>query len=251
MTTKKLYFGLVLSAVLFLLSVIKVNADKTDISPTTHKADIIAETVTYNGEEVETLGYIAKTDENGKETILSIVNPSDVTISTDIENNTTLKKIYDEILEVKSLSSFNSKLDSIAQSLNKNFNASVFVVTDLFELTLSDSLKEALNSSEDNYYSVKLNLDTTSQYKPVVMHQNEETSKWIIVDSENVIVENGNVTVKFNDLCPVMVLTVNEENTEKEVNVIPYIIIIFLSVISAFVLIYLIATIARKKKIKK
>ena len=251
MKLRKLFSFLVVFSFLLVSSLLGIKRINADESPITHKAEIVPETVTFNGEQVEATGYIAFKDVNGNQVIVEVGGASSVSIDTDLVNNNKLKTIYEEISNAESLTIFNDRLDSVAQSLNKEFNASVFVVTDLFEITLSDELKTLLDSDESYYYSVQLDLETSSSYKPVVMHQNEETGEWILVDSENVSVNNGSVSIKFDDLCPVMVLTVDEDSLVQEEAKPPYLMIILLAMVAFMVIIYLVAVIARKKSYKK
>ena len=239
-------FVLCLSALVIRL--INVNAIN---SPISHKAEVVSETVTFEGNQVEATGFIAYNDESGNMVIKSVGDASSVTIDTNLETNEKLKTIFKQIEDAESLSIFNSKLDSVAQSINKDYNASVFVVTDLFELTISNELKQLLNSNDDYYYSIKLSLETSSNSKPVVMHQNEETGEWIIVDSENISVESDGVSIKFDSLCPVMVLTVDEGGVNENAKMVPWGIIAVLSFVLLMLIIFMIATFARKKKYSK
>ena len=250
MKNRKILSFLVVLTTCFIFVSLGTKRAYADESPITHKAEIITETVIFNGEQVQATGYIAYSDNDGNQVIITVGSASSVTIDTDLTNNNKLKTIYEEISNAESLSSFNNRLDSVAQSLNKDFDASVFVVTDLFEITLSDELKTLLDSDDSYYYSVKLDLETTSSYKPVVMHQNEDTKEWIIVDSENVTVDNGEVSIRFDDLCPVMVLTVNEDALSNDTKT-PYLMIVLLAIVAFMVIVYLIAIIARKKPYKK
>lgn len=246
---------LLIISTLFILYLCLINISSLNVyainSPISHKAEIVSEKVNFNGSEVDASGYIAYTDENGNKVILSVGDESSVTIDTNLESNDKLKAILKQINEADTLSVFNSKLDSIAQSINKEYNGSVFVPTDLFEITISNELKTLLDSNEDYYYSIKLNLELSGDDKPVVMHQNESTGEWIIVDSNDVKVEKDGVSINFDSLCPVMVLNVNEEVLNKDSGTVPLGTIIVLSFILLMLIIYMIASFARKKMFSK
>ena len=248
MKFQKILIVMLLALVFTLVSKNVVNAESSP-SPVAHIAEIVKETVTVDGNPVEATGYIAYTDESGKTTILSIGTDETVTIDTDFYNNEKLKEVLNQVSS-KSLSEINPNLDAVAQKINKNYNASVFQIKDLFDLVISDELRTLLDSNDSYYYTVTLKLETTSE-KPIIMHLNEETNEWIIVDEKDITITQDGVKVNFYNLCPVMSLTVDETALDENAMLIPYPTIIFMGSIAGIAVIYVLLIMVRKKPRKK
>ena len=117
-----------------------------------------------------------------------------------------VEEAYKEITSTTNLGTLNKDLDKAAKDIKSNYTANVFVVSDLFDVTVTEDVKTALK----NGGSVEITFDTNYTEKPVVLHR-MENGKWEVIDSSKVVLKDGKVTVTFTSLSPIAFLSVSEE----------------------------------------
>lgn len=117
-----------------------------------------------------------------------------------------VEEAYKEITSTENLGTLNKDLDKAAKEIKDGYTANVFVVSDLFDVTVGEDVKTALK----NGGSVTLTFDTNYTEKPVVLHR-MENGKWEVIDSSKVVLKDGKVTVTFTSLSPIAFLSVSEE----------------------------------------
>lgn len=130
----------------------------------------------------------------------------DSDIPEDVKAN--LVKAFEQIQGTDNLNTLNAGLDEAAKTLNPAFTAGNLVVVHLFDLSVPADSLELLNSNENCFLKVRLNLGLDEKTPtPIIMHLDDEEG-WLIVDRD-LVVNNGDgtVTVSFNSLCPIAVLT--------------------------------------------
>ena len=127
------------------------------------------------------------------------------------EVKTQVEEAYKEITSTENLGTLNKDLDKAAKDIKSNYTANVFVVSDLFDVTVTEDVKTALK----NGGSVEITFDTNYTEKPVVLHR-MENGKWEVIDSSKVVLKDGKVTVTFTSLSPIAFLSVSAEKAAQE-----------------------------------
>jgi len=129
---------------------------------------------------------------------------TDATVPAEVK--TQVEDAYKEITSTTNLGTLNKDLDKAAKEINSGYTANVFVVSDLFDVTVGEDIKTALK----NGGSVEITFDTNYTEKPVVLHR-MENGKWEVIDSSKVVLKDGKVTVTFTSLSPIAFLSVSED----------------------------------------
>lgn len=147
-------------------------------------------------------------------------------------------------------------LNDKADGLDERLDSSIFVVSDLFDITLTGSLEDKLFAN-GNYLKVTLRLtglDADDLF--IVMHKKEATQKWTVVPDEQI--ENngdGTITVLFDSLCPIAILRVDQQKVDDILNNNPVQLnLVWLWILIAIVIIVIIVIIfflIKNKKDKK
>ena len=181
--------------------------NESDSNDTTEYAATIVETNGSNYENVKIVNYVNTVSLN----TVSYADKDKSTTNETIRKN--LVTAYNEVMGKKNLGSLNKELNNVAAKINNTYDASVFVASDLFDLTVSDEYYQKMNSSDNVYLRVTFNIRLEANDRvPVVMHRDTETGEWKIVDEKNVINNgDGTITVYFNSLCPILFLKVSAD----------------------------------------
>ncbi|MBP5342464.1 hypothetical protein J6Y73_00830 [bacterium] len=131
------------------------------------------------------------------------------------------------------------ELDKVAESINKDYNSSVFQVVQIFEFSLPNA-----NVSKTNPVKATFSKDTTSNV--TVIHKVGE--KWAVVDAADVTQTQDSVTVTFTSLCPIAFLEASSTVVPSGSSNLLWILLIILAVIILAIIIILL--LRRKPKDK-
>lgn len=170
-------------------------------------------TPSVQAKEAPEVEKVVVVDNSGKETVLAD-DSVDVTSYAAAKNDSAVpaevkkqvEEAYKEITSTTNLGTLNKDLDKAAKEIDKGYTANVFVVSDLFDVTVGEDIKTALKDGG----SVEITFDTNYTDKPVVLHR-MENGKWEVIDSSKVVLKDGKVTVTFTSLSPIAFLSVSEE----------------------------------------
>lgn len=133
-----------------------------------------------------------------------VTSYADVNTATLEKVKTNLKEAYSEI-STKALSEICPALDGAAKKIDASYNADDFVVTDLFDVTITDGYNNTLNSSDSYTIRIKFNRKA-EKGNFVAMHKSN--GSWKIVDDANVNIGDSEVAIKFDSLCAIAFLTI-------------------------------------------
>lgn len=170
-------------------------------------------TPSVQAKEAPEVEKVVVVDKGGKETELTDTSVSvtsyaaatkDSTVPAEVKKQ--VEEAYKEITSTSNLGTLNKDLDKAAKEIDKGYTANVFVVSDLFDVTVTEEVKTALKDGG----SVEITFDTNYTDKPVVLHR-MENGKWEVIDSSKVVLKDGKVTVTFTSLSPIAFLSVSEE----------------------------------------
>ena len=144
-----------------------------------------------NGNVVNTiaLGSLAVTAVSQKDTI------------TDKAARVALEAAFTEIQAAASINELDSGFESIVKAVNPNIDADKYIVRDLFDVSVPDSILAALDGT--TYVEVIFKLSALQSDSVFVMTKWADTG-WKTIETKNVTINSdGTVTVKFYSFCPV------------------------------------------------
>lgn len=107
---------------------------------------------------------------------------------------------YEQIQNVSSLAELVPELDDILKDLGFEGTAEDLVVQDLFDISVSDDVKEYLAAG--NTLTIRFEANLNADDLAVVLH-NYEDDNWEVVDSE--VNEDGTIDATFTSLSPVAI----------------------------------------------
>lgn len=182
------------------------------------------------------------------------------------ETDKTLIEAYEEVQKASDSNgktvwkqlNISNELDSVAKviyysndeykSNYKTFDASSFVVTDFFDITVNESYEEFVNRSDENYLRVTF----TDIYKPeeiTVIHKTADKG-WVVVPSDCILIDGTNLTVCFSSLCPVAFLRISEAKVVEKSSF-PLWAIILIIILVLILILIIILLIVKKKNDKE
>jgi len=131
--------------------------------------------------------------------------------------NTSLVSAYQDLKSCNSIGELNNnELDPVlterARKINKDYLSYVYVVTDVFDITLVDKTEEnKLYSESDRYCRITLSpsFDVTSVDEVLVIHRSNDGIWKVVPREDTTLLGNGDVTVYFDTLCPIAILKVS------------------------------------------
>ena len=185
--------------VIMLAGIVCAAADTTTPSVEAKEAPEVEEVVIVSESGEETVVYDFSIDVTSY-----AAAKTDTTVPAEVK--TQVEDAYKEITSTTNLGTLNKDLDKVAKEINSGYTANVFVVSDLFDVTVGADIKTALQKGG----SVKITFDTNYTEKPVVLHR-MENGEWEVIDSSKVVLKDGKVTVTFTSLSPIAFLSVSEE----------------------------------------
>lgn len=128
-----------------------------------------------------------------------------------------LDEAYKLFSKIEDVGDIIDGLDEFAKELNEKYNSSIFVVSDLFDVSIPQEYIDAALASPEHYVEVHFYTGIAPDAEPpVIAHKSETTGKWIMLDPE--CVENdghGTIIAKFDELCPMIFMRVSEERVAK------------------------------------
>jgi hypothetical protein len=107
---------------------------------------------------------------------------------------------YEQIQNASSLTELVPELDDILETLGFEGTVEDLVVQDLFDISVSDDVKEYLAAG--NTLTIRFDLEMDPDDLAIVLH-NYEDDNWEVVDSE--VNEDGSVDATFTSLSPVAI----------------------------------------------
>lgn len=129
----------------------------------------------------------------------------------DTEIKEQLNVAYVEVTAAENLGELAEGLDNAVKEINSQYTDGLFVVTDLFDIWVSDGIKTYL----ENGGKVKVTFNTKYAEKPIVLHR-AHNGEWEVIDPNKVTLnEDGKILVEFTSLSPVAFLSPSED---REVN---------------------------------
>ena len=129
-----------------------------------------------------------------------------------------LEEAFSNILSLDTLGSLNAQLEERAKKIDPNFNSWVFVASDIFDISLDEAEEKFISENPDMYFrlTIKLTHPVDSLKDVAVMHCPQSTGKWSLLPEENVTLnEDGTLTLIFDSLCPVVVMTAQPERMQE------------------------------------
>ena len=119
--------------------------------------------------------------------------------------------MFDFFEAAENLGELADGLDNAVKEINSQYTDGLFVVTDLFDIWVSDGIKTYL----ENGGKVKVTFNTKYAEKPIVLHR-AHNGEWEVIDPNKVTLnEDGKILVEFTSLSPVAFLSPSED---REVN---------------------------------
>lgn len=221
----KKFLSLLLISVICIASVIPCFADMDNVDSLVYEytapsverplaPEIVTNTVVIDGETIEYAAIIYPND--GGDPIYVPVNEIVITPyllrnSADDEARNYLNTAFYELSHAKKLSDLCPGLDEVAADLKPGADSSALVVSELFDLSVSEKYLELYLNGV-----ISFTFKTESKYgdnDPIVIHRLAgEDSNWITVDPSGVVDNgDGTITVNFKGLCPVAFLAVSDE----------------------------------------
>lgn len=126
---------------------------------------------------------------------------TDVHVSKEIKEN--LYVAYIEVTAVENLGELAKGLDEAVKKINSKYTDGLFVVTDLFDIWISDGIRAYL----ENGGKIRVTFNTKYVEKPVILYR-EHDGNWEVIDPNKVSLnEFGNVSVEFTSLSTVAFLS--------------------------------------------
>lgn len=171
-------------------------------------------------------------------------------VSTEIKEQ--LDVAYIEVTAVDNLGELTEDLDKAVKEINSRYTDGLFVVTDLFDIWVSDGIKAYL----ENGGKIRVTFDTKYVEKPMVLHR-AHNGEWEVIDPNKVTLnENGKVTVEFTSLSPVAFLSPSEDRevvtpTEDKCCFWCWILIIIIVILIIILIILLILLKKKKDELEK
>ena len=210
-----------------------------------HQLESLGYRVTHDAENpkgeiavINTCGFIGDAKEESINTILEFCLAK--------EEGRISKLYVMGCLSERYLKELNKDLDKVAKSIDSTYTANVFVVSELFDVTVSPYIKEAL----ENGGSITITFDTNYTSKPVVLHR-MKSGGWEIIDDSKVSLKDGKLVVEFTSLSPIAFLSVSAEKIEegnKKKNITIAVVFVVLIVLIAAVIVIILLLQDRKKK---
>ncbi|MGN1095782.1 MAG: hypothetical protein ACI4QR_05290 [Eubacteriales bacterium] len=236
---KKIIASVLTIVLLFSLAFACVAADFTP-SVTAKPAP---EIVPIDPENPDVITYVKDANNNVTPVALSQIDVTalagkEEASSEEIKKN--LEKAYNDVND--------GKLDKIIIQMSEQVGENL-VASDLFDVTVTDEILEALNSSDDAYLPVRFKVP----YVPAsVLHLDTKTNTWKSVAPEDIIDnKDGTVTVNFRSLCPVIFLkATGEPAPEPAKDGIPTWVIVLICIAVLAVIVIIIVLVSGKKNNK-
>lgn len=147
---------------------------------------------------------------------LNFSNEIDVSVSKKIAEN--LEKAYNEITNCNNLDEIFKNLEEYIKEKYPNKTINDFVVTDLFDVSVSEKYLAEFNDNEKRYIRFSFEGSyTENTILPLVLHRNEQTNNWLAA-RQVFITSDGKLCIDLDSLCPVVFLTLKQEenNPPKE-----------------------------------
>ncbi len=157
-------------------------------------------------------------DANGQATTLTandiIVTPYAKKDAAAADIKAALEAAYNEVVALKNVSLINTKadLDAAAKALKSEYTAKDLVVAELFDVTLTGNYANAFATAGN---TLKVTFDTTydgATSNPIVLYRCASSGEWKMIDASKVVkAADGQYTVTFSELCPVLFLKPGSE----------------------------------------
>ena len=134
-----------------------------------------------------------------------------ITPMNDIENLTPeqeekMEKAYTQVSEAESLAEVAPELPEVLKELKVETPVEDLVIRDFFHIGVSEKLHKALEQ-EGNHIDITFKMDLETGEQLIVLVQNAE-GEWIIISGDDIVVEDGEVTVSFPCVGPVAFIVV-------------------------------------------
>ena len=147
----------------------------------------------------------------GEMTIENIIVTSYAESQTESYVDTEIKEqldvAYVEVTGVDNLGELAEGLDNAVKEINSKYSDGMFVVTDLFDIWVSDGIKAYL----ENGGKIRVTFKTKYTEKPIVLHR-AHNSEWEVIDPNKVTLnDDGKIVVEFTSLSPVAFLSPSDE----------------------------------------
>lgn len=135
------------------------------------------------------------------------VTPLDDSKNLKPEQKEQMEKAYTQISEAESLAEIAPELPEVLKELKIETPAEELVVRDLVHVSISEKLEKALEATEGNGLKVTFKMDLAEGETLIVLVQNED-GEWVIVYGDDIVIEDGEVTVRLPHVGPVAFIVV-------------------------------------------
>lgn len=113
-----------------------------------------------------------------------------------------LQNAYAIFNRVTSLGDLTPALDDTARFTDASCTSVAYVVSDLFDLSIPESMMDALMAQDGHYFELTFYYDFSENgLLPVCIHQDPVEKTWSVIDSSRITSRHSDtVTIKFDDL---------------------------------------------------